>query len=62
MLDEYPKNYLAAIEYANLLNAAGRGSEAIEAARAGVVLSMLADFTALPAALWILFRARPDEE
>jgi predicted RND superfamily exporter protein len=26
------------------------------------VLSMLADFTALPAALWILFRARPDEE
>jgi uncharacterized protein len=26
------------------------------------VLSMLADFTALPAALWILFRARPDAE
>jgi predicted RND superfamily exporter protein len=25
------------------------------------VLSMIADFTALPAALWILFRARPDE-
>jgi predicted RND superfamily exporter protein len=25
-------------------------------------LSMLADFTALPAALWILFRARPDRE
>lgn len=25
------------------------------------VLSMLADFTALPAALWILFRARPEE-
>jgi uncharacterized protein len=25
------------------------------------VLSMVADFTALPAALWILFRARPDE-
>ena len=24
------------------------------------LLSMLADFTALPAALWILFRARPD--
>jgi len=24
------------------------------------VLSMIADFTALPAALWILFRARPD--
>jgi tetratricopeptide (TPR) repeat protein len=33
MLDEYPKNYLAAIEYANLLNAAGRGPEAIEAYR-----------------------------
>jgi uncharacterized protein len=26
------------------------------------VLSMIADFTALPAALWILFRARPDSE
>ncbi len=26
------------------------------------VLSMVADFTALPAALWILFRARPDAE
>jgi predicted RND superfamily exporter protein len=26
------------------------------------VLSMVADFTALPAALWILFRARPDPE
>ena len=26
------------------------------------VLSMLADFTALPAALWILFRARPDAD
>jgi predicted RND superfamily exporter protein len=25
------------------------------------VLSMIADFTALPAALWILFRERPDE-
>jgi len=24
------------------------------------LLSMLADFTALPAALWILFRAKPD--
>lgn len=33
MLDEYPKNYLAAIEYANLLNAAGKGPEAIEAYR-----------------------------
>ncbi|MFH0343445.1 MAG: hypothetical protein ACHBNF_15275 [Chromatiales bacterium] len=26
------------------------------------MLSMLADFTALPAALWILFRARPDAD
>ena len=26
------------------------------------LLSMLADFTALPAALWILFRARPDAD
>ena len=25
------------------------------------LLSMIADFTALPAALWILFRERPDE-
>ena len=25
------------------------------------VLSMIADFSALPAALWILFRERPDE-
>jgi tetratricopeptide (TPR) repeat protein len=33
MLDDYPKNYLAAIEYANLLNAAGRGPEAIESYR-----------------------------
>ena len=24
------------------------------------VLSMIADFTALPAALWLLFRAKPD--
>jgi tetratricopeptide (TPR) repeat protein len=29
----YPKNFLAALEYANLLNAAGRGSEAIAAYR-----------------------------
>ncbi len=26
------------------------------------LLSMLADFTALPAALWIVFRARPDAD
>jgi tetratricopeptide (TPR) repeat protein len=31
MVDEYPKNYIAAVEYANLLNAAGRGPEAIGA-------------------------------
>jgi tetratricopeptide (TPR) repeat protein len=33
MLDEYPRNYLAAIEYANLLNAAGKGPEAVDAYR-----------------------------
>lgn len=27
-----------------------------------LVMSMLADFTALPAALWIVFRSRPDDE
>jgi uncharacterized protein len=26
------------------------------------VLSMIADFTALPAALWLVFRAKPDDE
>lgn len=33
MVDDYPKNYLAAVEYAHLLNAAGRGPEAIDAYR-----------------------------
>jgi tetratricopeptide (TPR) repeat protein len=33
MLDEYPKNYLAAIEYANLQSAAGQGEEAIASYR-----------------------------
>jgi tetratricopeptide (TPR) repeat protein len=33
MVEEYPKNYLAAVEYANLLNAAGRGPEAVIAFR-----------------------------
>jgi len=28
----------------------------------GTFVLMLADFTALPAALWILFRARPDAD
>ena len=32
----------------------------LTAAALAFVLSMIADFTALPAALWILFRARPD--
>jgi tetratricopeptide (TPR) repeat protein len=33
MTDEYPKNYLGAVEYAHLLNAAGRGPEAIASFR-----------------------------
>lgn len=33
MLDAYPKNYMAAVEYGNLLNAAGRGPEAVAAYR-----------------------------
>jgi len=33
MMDDYPKNYLAAVEYAHLLNAAGRGPEAIDSYR-----------------------------
>jgi tetratricopeptide (TPR) repeat protein len=33
MMDQYPKNYLAAIEYAHLLNAAGRGREAVDTYR-----------------------------
>lgn len=33
MKDEYPKNYLVAVEYANLQNAAGQGKEAIESYR-----------------------------
>jgi lipopolysaccharide biosynthesis regulator YciM len=34
MTDAYPKNFLAAVEFANLLNAAGRGPEAIMAYKA----------------------------
>jgi tetratricopeptide (TPR) repeat protein len=34
MTDAYPKNFLAAVEFANLLNAAGRGPEAITAYKA----------------------------
>jgi len=33
MMDDYPKNYLAAVEYGYLLNAAGKGPEAIVAFR-----------------------------
>lgn len=33
MMDAYPKNYLAAAEYAHLLNASGKGPEAIAAYR-----------------------------
>ena len=33
MMDEYPKNYLAAIEYANLQNAAGHADDAIASYR-----------------------------
>lgn len=33
MVDEYPKNYMAAVEYANLLNASGKGPEAVTAFR-----------------------------
>lgn len=33
MTDAYPRNFLAAVEYANLLNAAGKGPEAIAAYR-----------------------------
>jgi tetratricopeptide (TPR) repeat protein len=34
MVDAYPKNFLGAVEYAHLLNAAGHGPEAISAYRA----------------------------
>lgn len=33
MVDAYPKNYLAAVEYAHLLNASGKGPDAIAAYR-----------------------------
>ncbi len=33
MVDEYPKNYMAAVEYGHLLNAAGKGPEAATAYR-----------------------------
>jgi predicted RND superfamily exporter protein len=59
-----------AILFATLINAGGflafGLSELPPMAQFGLlaavafVLSMIADFTALPAALWILFRARPD--
>jgi predicted RND superfamily exporter protein len=59
-----------AIVFATLINAGGFVALALAdlppirqfgvLAALAFVLSMLADFTALPAALWILFRARPD--
>ena len=59
-----------AIFFATLINAAGFLAFALSGlppirqfgilSAIAFVLSMLADFTALPAALWILFRAKPD--
>jgi uncharacterized protein len=61
-----------AIAFATLINAGGFLAFAVAdlppvrefgtLAALAFVLSMVADFTALPAALWILFRARPDGE
>ena len=60
----------SAIFYATLINAGGFLALALSPlppmrqfgilASSAFLLSMLADFTALPAALWILFRERPD--
>jgi len=60
-----------AIAFATLINAGGFLAFALadlppirqfgELSALAFVLSMIADFTALPAALWILFRARPDD-
>jgi predicted RND superfamily exporter protein len=60
-----------AILYATLINAGGFLAFALSdlpplrqfgtLAALAFVLSMIADFTALPAALWILFRERPDD-
>jgi len=61
-----------AIGFATLINAGGflafvLGADLPPMRQFGVlsalafVLSMIADFTALPAALWILFRERPDD-
>jgi predicted RND superfamily exporter protein len=59
-----------AIVFATLINAGGFLAFTLDElppmrqfgflAALAFVLSMLADFTALPAALWILFRERPD--
>ncbi|HBZ71071.1 MAG TPA: hypothetical protein DEP35_15600, partial [Deltaproteobacteria bacterium] len=58
------------IFFATLINAAGFLAFALSGlppirqfgilSATAFALSMLADFTALPAALWILFRAKPD--
>ena len=60
-----------AIFFATIINAGGflafAGGELPPIRQFGVlaalafVLSMVADFTALPAALWILLRERPDQ-
>ena len=60
-----------AIFYATLINAGGFLAFALSElppfrqfgtlAATAFLLSMLADFTALPAALWLLFREKPDE-
>ena len=60
-----------AILFATLINAGGFLAFALAdlppmrqfgvLAALAFVLSMIADFTALPAALWILFREKPDE-
>jgi uncharacterized protein len=59
-----------AIFFATLINAGGFVAFALsplppvyqfgELTAVALVMSMLADFTALPAALWIVFRAKPD--
>ncbi len=60
-----------AIFFATLINAGGFMAFAVADMRPmqqfgtltaiALVLAMLADFTALPAALWLVFRARPDD-
>jgi hypothetical protein len=59
-----------AIFFATIINAGGFLAFAMSEMRPmqqfgvltalALILSMIADFTALPAALWIIFRAKPD--